>query len=208
MRVNLSSYKLLLLSLLVISQNKAFADIDYMDQVSVSFGMVNSSYSQNESSFNEGATLANGAVSVISINLNYELFKARQNSHLFKISLSGIAGEVSKYYNLGYARRYYFGSVGTRIIQSDNAVKVKMVPKSRYYLGYDIGTYYMVYETKTEVRSDIGLEAGGHAGFLWSVDSLKSYKAQISIVKGTGVETTSINTQLFFGMSFFIDSLF
>lgn len=179
-----------------------------MDQMSVALGMVSAGFAQNASAFDEGVTLQNGSVTVISMDFNYEFFSNRRSSHVVKLTGSGLAGEVGKYYAFGYAKRYYFGSEGTRVTLNDDRLTVKMVPKLRYYAGFNGGLFYMVYKTEKEVRSDIGVEVGGHGGILYSAGVKRSYKAELNVLRGTGVETSSMNIGIFFGASFYMEPLF
>lgn len=189
-----------------------FSQIKLMDQMSFSMGMVNNAYSQNASAFQEDEELSSGSVAVISLDFNYEFFKNRRTSHLFKMTGSGLAGESGKYYGIGYGQRYYFNSEGTRGVFKNDNVTVRTAPKFRTYLGWNVTGYNLVYEVSeesgTDLRSDLGVELGGHAGLLYGISPLKSYKVELSVARGTGVETSSFGVQIFFGASYFINSLF
>ncbi len=203
--------KIIIISFVLLTQ-MGFAEVKLMDQMSIAMGMVNNSYSQNASAFQEDDDLASGSVSVISVDFNYEFFKTRKSSHLVKLTASGLAGEASKFYGIGYGQRYYFKSEGTRGVFQSKNVTVKTSPKFRTYLGWNVLGYNLVYETSedsgTNLRSDLGVEIGGHAGLLYGISPKKAYKVELSVGRGTGIETSSFGMQIFFGASYFVNSLF
>jgi hypothetical protein len=204
-RKKLRSLKILLFTLISLS---SLAKVTHMQQISFGMGMVSSGFSQNEATLDDNESASSGSVSVISFDFAHEFFQERKESYFYRLTASGLAGEVSKYYGASGGKRYYFGADGTYSVFENESLKIKVTPNFRYYVGWSLGVFSMVYETDVEVRSDVGAEYGGVAGILYSRDAETSYKAEITALQGTGVETSSMNIQIFFGFSYYISSLF
>ena len=185
-----------------------YATVTYKDQLGISLGMVNAGFTQNSGAFDETKGVSSGSVAVISLDFNYEFFTTRRSSYSFRATGSGIAGEVSKYYSVSAGRKYYFGADGASAIFVDQNVKVITNPVFRYYAGWGLGFFSMVYEPKKEVRSDLGIEIGGNGGILYMANNSTSYKGEVSVLRGVGVETTSFIIQIFVGATFYINNLF
>jgi hypothetical protein len=199
------SLKIVITIILLISPFiKAFGTANFKDQLGVALGMVNSSFSQQEDVFSKSATTFSGSVAVISLDLCYEIFTSRKRSYFFRGTASGIAGEVSKYYAISSGQRFYFGADGVSGIYIDPSIKITINPVFRYYAGWAVGIFSTIYEPGEGVRSDIGIEIGGFGGILYSKSKTVSYKAELTILKGTGIETTTMDMQVFFGATFFI----
>jgi hypothetical protein len=147
----------------------AHANVVYKDQLGVAIGMVNAGFSQNSGAFDETKGVSSGSVAVISLDFNYEFFTTRRSSYSFRATGSGIAGEVSKYYAVSGGRKYYFGADGASATFVDKNIKVTTNPLFRYYVGWSLGFFSMIYEPKKEVRSDLGLEVGGNGGILYII---------------------------------------
>jgi len=186
----------------------AYAVVTYKDQLGISLGMINAGFSQNSGAFDETKGVSSGSVAVISLDFNYEFFTSRRTSYSFRATGSGIAGEVSKYYAVSGGRKYYFGADGVSAVFVDQNIKVITNPVFRYYAGWSLGFFSMVYEPKKEVRSDLGIEIGGNGGILYMANNSTSYKGELSVLRGVGVETTSFIIQIFAGATFYINSLF
>jgi hypothetical protein len=204
----LDNLKSLTFLFILLCSQYSSGEVRYKDQVSFSLGMVNSAFSQSEETVADGSIASSGSVAVISFDLSHEIFSERKKSYFYRVTGSGVAGEVSKYYGASGGRRYYFGADGTSSTFTEKGIKISTTPMFRYYAGWTGGVFYMVYQTEKEVRSDVGVEFGGLAGLLYSRDNKSSYKMEMTALKGSGVETTSINFQVFFGFSYFVDSVF
>jgi len=203
------SLKLLLFSLVFITPyNLALGKVVFKDQLSFSMGMVNNGFSQSEDALDENKSPNSGSVSVISLDLSYEFFSERKKSWYMRFTGSGMAGEISKYYAVSGGKRYYFGADGASATFEDTNIRISTHPVFRYYAGWSVGAFSMIYEPGKEVRSDLGVEFGGMGGILYSANKKSAYKFELTALKGTGVETTSMNIQIFFGVSYFMNSLF
>lgn len=198
---------LLWLPLILLSIN-VNAKVEYKNQLGISLGFVTQSYSQQAAAFDSDRELSSGSSSVVSGDLTYEFFGERQKSFFLRFTGSGIAGEVSKYYFLGVGQRYYFGADGTSANFKDKKVRIETNPLFRYYYGWDLGITSFIYETETDVRTDLGVEFGGHLGALYAADKTTSYKAELALKRGTGVETSSLNVAILFGVSYFTKNFF
>ena len=181
-----------------------------MDQLSLSIGMVMNSFAQVEDAI-DGKATSGATDSMLSADLNYEIFQFRNMSHVFKMTGSGVLmNTIDKYYAVGYGVRWYFGSEGTRIKLKDKVVDLNLTPKFRYYAGANLGGYYMVYRPEAggeEIRNDIGVETGGHVGLMYGNHHKRSYKAQLNFFMGSGAETSSTFIQIFVGTSFYLEPL-
>ena len=180
-----------------------------MDQLSLSVGMVMNGWSQIEKAVPR--TAVSGSSSLISADINYEIFQFRKLSHVFKMTGSGILPGIEKYYGVGYGVRWYFGSEGTRVRLSGKVLDVDLTPKFRYYAGVNVGGYYSVYKPEpngVEIRNDLGVEFGGHGGIMFGNHHKRAYKAQVNVFMGNGSETSSMLIQFFFGATFFLEPIF
>ena len=203
-------YPPLLLLLSLSLSSKTFASIIYMDQLSLSVGMVMNNFTQVQEAI-EGEAKSGATDSMLSADLNYEIFQFRNMSHVFKMTGSGVlVNTIDKYFGIGYGVRWYFGSEGTRIKLSDKVLDLHLTPKFRYYAGINLGGYYVVYRPETggeEIRNDIGVETGGHFGIMYGNHHKRAYKAQVNMMLGTGAETSSTIIQIFFGTTFYLEPL-
>ena len=181
-----------------------------MDQLSLSIGMVMNNFTQVEDAVT-GAAKTGASESMLSADLNYEIFQFRNMSHVFRMTGSGVLmNTIDQYYGVGYGVRWYFGSEGTRIKLKDKVVDLNLTPKFRYYAGANIGGYYMVYRPDSageEIRNDIGVETGGHLGVMYGNHHKRAYKAQLNFALGSGAETSSTFIQFFFGTTFYLEPL-
>ena len=181
-----------------------------MDQLSISIGMVMNNFTQVEDAVT-GSPKTGASEAMLSADLNYEIFQFRGMSHVFRMTGSGVLmNTIDKYYGVGYGVRWYFGSEGTRVKLKDKVVDLILTPKFRYYAGANIGGYYMVYRPDAggeEIRNDIGVETGGHAGIMYGNHHKRSYKAQLNFALGSGAETSSTFIQFFFGTTFYLEPL-
>ena len=188
----------------------SYSSITYMDQLSVSMGMTMSSFSQLEGAV-EGEIKSGSQPALISVDINYEIFQFRSFSHVFKMTGTGIlVAGIEKYYGMGYGVRWYFGSEGTRVSIKDKVLDVGLTPKFRYYAGANVGGYYFVYRPEAngeEIRNDIGVEFGGHAGVMYGNHHKRAYKAQVNFLMGSGAETQTTIIQFFFGATFYLEPL-
>lgn len=188
--------------------NNLVAKVEYRDQLGVSLGFLTQAYTQQAAAFDSDRKLSSGSASLFSGDLTYEFFSQRQKSFFLRFTGSGIAGEVSKYYFLGVGQRFYLGADGTNAKFKDEKVNIETNPLFRYYYGWDLGVTSFIYETSTDVRTDLGVEFGGHVGTLYASDKKTSYKAELTLKRGTGVETSSLNVAFLFGVSYFTKDFF
>lgn len=181
-----------------------------MDQLSLSLGMVINNFAQVPDAI-DGTPKSGSSGSMLSADINYEMFQFRNMSHVFKMTGTGIlVNTIDKYYGIGYGVRWYFGSEGTRIKLKSDVVDLQLTPKFRYYAGANIGGYYMVYRPESggaEIRNDIGVETGGHIGLMYGNHHKRAYKAQLNLFLGSGAETTTTIIQFFFGTTFYLEPL-
>ena len=210
-KTTIKEYSLCLLMFISLVQPSiVLSKIVYMDQLSLSIGMVMNSFTQVQEAI-EGEAKSGASDSMLSADLNYEIFQFRNMSHVFKMTGSGVLmNTIDKYYGVGYGVRWYFGSEGTRVILKDKVVDLQLTPKFRYYAGANIGGYYMVYRPEPggeEIRNDIGVETGGHAGVMYGNHHKRSYKAQLNFLMGSGAETSSTIIQFFVGTTFYLEPL-
>lgn len=190
--------------------HQAAASISYMDQLSVAMGLTMSSFAQLEGAV-DGDISSGSQPSLLSVDINYEIFQFRKLSHVFKMTGTGILmAAIEKYYGMGYGVRWYFGSEGTRVNIRDKVLDVSLTPKFRYYAGANVGGYYYVYRPVAdgeEIRNDIGVELGGHAGVMYGNHHKRAYKAQVNFLMGSGAETQTTTIQFFAGATFYLEPL-
>ena len=162
-RKPLTYISLLLICIFSTFSGPTRASILYMDQLSLSIGMVMNNFSQVEDAIN-GEAKTGATDSMLSADLNYEIFQFRNMSHLFKMTGTGVLmNTIDKYYGIGYGVRWYF-EVRNRVKLRDKVLDLQLTPKLRYYAGANIGGYYMVYRPEpggAEIRNDIGVESVG-----------------------------------------------
>ncbi len=176
-------------------------------KVSLKLGMSSHSFTQLESAFPDQATQS-GSSSVIVMNAEYENFMEIDKSFFVSGQFSGLGGEVEKNYSIIAGMKYYFSKYGTKARLSDENLDLDILPSTTYYAGWAVGGTNNVYQVEEAVRSDIGVLYGGVAGASMKFDKKTNYTAELQILKGTGIETDFLDTQILFGVTYFVESFF
>lgn len=179
------------------------------DQLSFGLAFNSIGYSQNPSAFDDDATIYSGSAAVINLGAVYEHFTTRRISYFATGSVSGLIASTAKYFSFGGGMRFYFRDDGTLSSYEEESkkIKVRLAPKLRYFAGFNLHYSSMVYETPEEIRADAPFEIGGHGGAYMPITRSLNGFGQLTVLRGVGVETTSFNVQLLFGVSFYINSL-
>ena len=195
------------LILIVLFNSKSFANSELSNKVSLGFGMASHGFSQLESAFPEDE-VGTGSASILIIQGQYEGFTELDKSFFGTLSFSGLGGEVEKYYSMTGGMKYYFSKFGTKAKLIDDNFFLDIQPKFTYYLGWELGVASVVYQANDEVRSDLGVLFGGLGGVSYSANAKTSYSFELHILKGQGVETESMDTQVLFGITYYVEPLF
>ena len=104
--------------------------------------------------------------------------------------------------------KYYYEKFGTRLMLEDDNMLLTVKPGTSLFYGWEIGGVNSVYQVEEEVRSDLAVVIGGVLGASYSVDRSSSYSFELHVLKGTGVETDFLSTQVLFGMTYFLEPFF
>lgn len=184
-----------------------FAKGQFDSKFSLKLGMNSHSFSQLESAFPDDDTQS-GSSSVIVLNGEYESFIELDKSFFVNAQFSGIGGEVEKNYSFLTGMKYYFSKYGTKAVLTDDNLELDILPSVTYYAGWAVGATNNVYQVEESVRSDVGVLYGGLVGGSFKYDKRTNYSAELHILKGTGVETDFLDTQILFGVTYFLEPFF
>ena len=98
---------------------------------------------------------------------------------------------------------FYISSLSSKIEVNDSGTTITILPLWRFYWGFQVGMGYFVYLTSSAKKSDILLDTSIHVGMKYSLKNNWGLKAQLSMGKGTGLMTSTINTKVFIGGTYF-----
>lgn len=177
------------------------------NQISLKMGMLNHSFSQQESAFPDTVTQS-GSSSIILMNFQYDHFFEVNRSAFANVVFSGVGGEVEKTYGFTSGVKYFFDKFGTKSSIIDNSLEFDVEPQISFFAGWEFGVLNHVYQANTEVRSDLAVAFGGVLGGTYANDSKSNFLGEIHVLKGTGVETSYIDVSILFGINFYIEPFF
>ncbi|MBF0360077.1 MAG: hypothetical protein HQK49_03660 [Oligoflexia bacterium] len=200
-----------IICLLFVLPFSAYATFEYY-QMAVSTGMANIAYAENPSgltsevaSSSQSSSKASGAISSLSLKMDYELYDRSRKSHRFLAIVPLMSTGTDSYFSGEWGMNFYFLSPSSKGIYKDVTNTLKILPKWRYYWGFITGAGYLVYKTKSAKKNDIIFEIGLNAGTSYSVNATWGINCEVGVVKGTGIMTSTTNMRGFIGGTYYFE---
>lgn len=200
--------RVLLITLISLS---SYAAEKYYNNISYTLGMVNHSVTPNESALvstdstvqaeDSSAEAASAAVSTISFKLDWEFQNSGKKSYFLSTIIPVMTSQGTGVYSGSVGMNFYFGDLGTKYTFSLNGKTMTFIPKTRYYWGFFTGPGYVVYNTESAKYTDVFFDLGLHLGGIWAWGKDKGYKAEAGLSRATGINTSGIKMNLFFGIT-------
>ena len=173
---------------------------DYQTQLHISLGMVSATYSGPVS----------GDLSLpMALNFEYELIKSPSHSYTFDNTIAiDSADSKTKYFATHFGGRYYFLSSNLNFHENDHGNTISIIPKWRYYYGWNVGVAQVVVRSLGTVLDAIStvLEYGGHIGTIYQVGKSWGIEGKFSYLMGNGFSSVSVNStvmQLYVGGAYY-----
>jgi hypothetical protein len=169
--------------------------------------MVNVSFAENASGLKpkEGSTpeLASGSASIISLKASFDYIASPKRTYFGSAIVPLFGGDYGVFMGLGGVN-FFFNDLSSMFDFSDNGSSISIMPKKRYYWGLSTGLGYLIYSSETAKKSDIAFFLGGQGGIIYNIKPNLDLKADLTIGRLTGISTTSISMQAFFGISYYL----
>ncbi|AYF45485.1 hypothetical protein BALOs_2488 [Halobacteriovorax sp. BALOs_7] len=182
----------------------------FYNSASVSLGMMNHSVTPNESalvstdgsgSSDESAEAAAAAVSAISLQVNWEFKSELTKSYYVSGVLPMMSAEGTGVYSAVVGINWYFGEIGTKYSYTNGGQTLTITPSSKYYWGAFVGPGYVVYNTESAKFTDIFFDLGVNLGGFWRWGKDRGIRAEATVGRATGINTTGIKMGVFVGIS-------
>lgn len=203
----------LILTLITLSflQNSAHAGFD-TQQLTISLGMVNASYTENKSSLNSTssspAATASGSASVLPVDVLWEFYQSSKYSYYVRATAPLLTTGKDSYFSFNGGVNWYIKSLSSTGDFRDQNDIIQIIPKTRYYWGFGVGTGFLVYSTKTAKKSDLLADLSLHGGMIYSINSTWGIRAETGYARAIGVATTTSIIRAFIGFTRDINDFF
>lgn len=185
------------------------AKTGYYDSMSLSFGMVNHSVTENESTLAKTdntetsateAKEAAKAVSAISLNANYEFLPTQKRTYFLQANVPMLTTGGAGVFLLGGGVNWYLSDLATKYSYESHGSTIEIVPQLKYYWGFNTGIGYLVYNTESSKKTDLFFDLGLHGGGAYAFSPARSLKMELGLARSTGVATTGFKINIFFGV--------
>lgn len=191
----------------------SFANGTYSNVLTYNFGMATVSVAENESSItqtddsvqvDEEESAGGSAVSAMSFQLTYEFLHDGRMSYFAKATAPLMSGAGTGVFAGHFGFNKYLNDLGSKYTYDLNGSKVVIVPTFRYYWGAAGGIGYLIYSTESATKSDVFFDLSFHGGGSFALGDNWGLKGELAVGRTTGVATTGIKIEFFFGATFFI----
>jgi hypothetical protein len=118
-----------------------------------------------------GATTSGFTVAP-SFDFEYEIFYSERKSYAFRGTLAiDFATSVTRYIYGGAGQRFYLNSRGSPLEFSSSELSINVLPKIRYFIGWEIGVSQAVVNIFTSSLQTVttALDGGGIAGAMYQI---------------------------------------
>jgi hypothetical protein len=202
--------KKLLLSLLLFSlYSHVYAQTnEFQKEFGISIGMANISYTETQSGL-AGENIkqpASGSTSNMSLLAFYKFLPGLKRSAYLYSTLPGMSSGQSTYFSVGAGMEFYFNEIGSRMSMSNSGTTIRVTPRLRYFWGFEGGVGYISYLTLTEKRTDFLMDLGLMGGGTYPINDKWALRMQLTIARGTGINTTAMEMKAFLGGTFYLDN--
>ncbi|MCT4642719.1 MAG: hypothetical protein N4A33_10540 [Bacteriovoracaceae bacterium] len=175
------------------------------ENIQLSLGMLNASFSENPSSLEDSnSEPASGTSSVIAMDIQYNFIRTMKKNFFASISFPLIGSSGSAIYRLASGIDIFWADgLNGNYNVTKGEDSINYYPKMRYFWGGSIGANYLVYSTQTATKSDILADIGAHAGLIYNFSKKYEFKGKFSFSRGVGVATSTMLMQVFGGVIYY-----
>lgn len=187
----------------------AWADSnEFQKEFGISVGMANISFTEAQSGL-AGENIkqpASGSTSNMSLQAFYKFLPGLKRSTYLYSTVPAMSSGQSSYFSVGAGMEFYFNEIGSRMQMSNSGTTIKITPRLRYFWGFEGGVGYITYLTLTEKKTDFLMDLGLMGGFTYPINEKWSLRTQLTIARGTGINTTTMEMKAFIGGTFYLDN--
>lgn len=190
MKNYLKKFNLLLKVSFLLSISTQLYSKEYNSQIHTGIGFLSASFS--------GPTT--GSISIpMALSFEYELINTANKSYFFE-NIIAIDSEDSKtkYYATHFGSRYYFFSSNLSATKSSHGTSISIIPKIRYYGGWQLGVAQVVISSLGPVLDAVStvFEYGAHVGMIYQVGENWGLESKFSYSMGNGFSSVTVNSQV------------
>ena len=199
---------LFIISILVFSYTAQSDSGEFQKEFGISVGMANISFTEAQSGL-AGENIkqpASGSTSNISLQAFYKFLPGLKRSAYLYSTVPAMSSGQSSYFSAGAGLEFYFNEIGSRMQMSNNGTTIKVTPRLRYFWGFEAGVGYFTYLTLTEKKTDFLMDLGVMGGGTYPINDKWSLRMQLTIARGTGINTTAMEMKAFLGGIFYLDN--
>ena len=199
---------LLTISILFLSFSAFCDSSEFQKEFGISVGMANISFTESQSGL-AGENIkqpASGSTSNISLQAFYKFLPGLKRSAYFYSTVPAMSSGQSSYFSAGAGMEFYFNEIGSRMQMSNSGTTIKVTPRLRYFWGFEGGVGYITYLTLTEKKTDFLMDLGLMGGGTYPINEKWCLRAQFTVARGTGINTTTMEMKAFLGGIFYLDN--
>jgi hypothetical protein len=188
----------------------AWADFN-SSQLSFGLGMANVSFTETESGLKAtpGASAppepASGSFVTTGAFIDWERFISHKLSYVGKLFFPLMPSPEGSFLYGGGGLNYYFNSISTPTSFLKDGTKITFTPTWRYYVGTALGAGYLIYNSETAKKTDTLIELSASAGAAYTKNKKWSYKAEGSLGRGIGFNSSTIGMRVLIGLAYNLD---
>ncbi len=190
----------------ILGASEPNSGLNYSKELNIMMGMVNSSYTENESSLTGPNTseVSAGAISSINALFHYRFKNEDTYAWFAQASVPLLSGSTGSYLSGGGGLEFIWGKASTRSTLSDSKTSLTVTPTLRFFAGLESNIAYVTYFTETAKKSDTQVELGGYGGIGYKLGSY-DLRFQAGFDRGVGVNTTATTIKAGLGLSYYVD---
>lgn len=150
-----------------------------------------------QGTYRGASSLVSGSIQVMtSLDFDVEAFSTPSQSFFLRGNLThDLSTNRMPYAYIGTGTRYYFGRAGFPLDRTDQTSRVALMPKSRFFVGGDLGVSQVVTRVFNEALSSQAtmLDFGAHAGWIYQMGHKVGLEVLGGYSMGMGFSTVSAN---------------
>lgn len=206
--------KYLLILIMITVQLKPAIAAGLRPMMNGSFGIVNISVNENESTLEVTDTdiVADGESGAESVNalatsfeVQYESQLSEKRNYVLKAMLPvSISGEGVGIFLLGGGVNFYLNPMGSNYSLNVRGTTLSIIPRYRYYWGMSTSFGYLIYNTVSAKKSDVFFDLGAHLGGAYNFGKDWALRGEAGIARGIGVTTTSMSMKVLLGVTYYL----
>lgn len=181
----------------------------HANDISISFGMANISFTENEVTPVANAIDAkellqpvSDSMSLVMLDLKYNFLERPQKKVYLQVEVPVVSAGITGIFTAAVGADFYFMSYAKKLTTSFGTSEIIIASPFSLFGGFFVAASYMIYDTGLLEKSDVLFELGPRGGGTYQLLEKWSIRAELSASRGSGVATTTLNLRYFLGVSF------